>query len=67
LIGQQYLQINNKKIKLFEPMGVAGVELGYAPPSVRHLYIFIEYNYMMLFGGFDGQLLSASIGIANKF
>jgi hypothetical protein len=46
---------------------VGGFGIGYNPPKVRNLVVFVEGDYKMLFESVSGQFLSASLGVAYRF
>ncbi len=58
------INVNDTSIDL---TAVGGFGIGYNPPKVKNLVIFVEADYKMLFESVSGQFLSASLGIAYRF
>ena len=58
------ISVNKTSIDL---TAVGGLGIGYNPPQVKNLVVFVEADYKMLFESVRGQFLSASLGIAYRF
>jgi hypothetical protein len=67
LLKKSEYKIFNLNKASFDLTAIGGLGIGYNPPKVKNLVIFIEANYMMLFESVNGQFLTGSLGFAYKF
>jgi hypothetical protein len=63
---KEYGIINTKNASI-DLTAVGGFGIGYNPPTVKNLVVFIEADYKMLFESVNGQFVSASLGVAYRF
>jgi hypothetical protein len=51
----------------YDPTAMGGFGMGYHPPTVKNLVVYVEADYLMMFEKIQGQILAAKLGIACKF
>jgi hypothetical protein len=67
LLKKKEYKIFSRKDNSIDLTAVGGFGIGYNPPAVKNLVLFIEADYKMLFESVSGQFVSASLGVAYRF
>ncbi|MBN1495847.1 MAG: hypothetical protein JXA07_03705 [Spirochaetes bacterium] len=67
LLNKTEYQITKIDKIAFDPLIAAGLGIGYNPPKVKNLVVFVEGDYKMIFESVSGQFVSASLGVGYQF